>query len=194
MEKVVRSVALIGLVLAMAGVSNAAWTTTVYTAPVVSEVTLGQQYSWMVDSVQWNHEWVIPTDADLVSISLIDADLVIQSQTTSSHTESVHANSLLNPSLGDLVNGVTPAFDVLPYVSVTDDSMTVHVALFQGGAGDWGYVTMDKSTLSLVYEITKNVWQDDPIPDPVSVPAPGAIVLCSLGAGLVGWLRKRGTV
>lgn len=202
MEKVVRGLFISLLVLVIGGAANAGWTTVVYDQAVSSEVALNSTYTWGAGgvgshyTVAWDHEWMIPSDVDVVSVDITAASLSIESQYTSDKTESVRLDSLGNPSLGDLVNGWTPAFDVLSYEDALDGDVTVYTKIFDV-YGQYGTVILKKSKLDLTYQITKQVWEDDPIPpDPPApiVPAPAAVVLSSLGAGLVGWLRRRGTV
>jgi hypothetical protein len=195
MEKVVKTLFLTLLLLAATGVASAGWTTDVYSQSVTSDVALNRSFQWGTNGVgshyttSWDHEWVIPSDPELVSITMTAASLAIESQYTSDKTESIRLDSLGNPSLGDLNNGWT-TFDVLSYAGVLDGDTTVYATLFDV-YGQYGTVILKNSRLDLTYEITRRVWEDDPIPEPPVVPAPAAVVLSSLGAGLVGWLRRR---
>jgi hypothetical protein len=197
MQKVVGAFLLAVCVLAMTGTVDAAWTTTVYNATRQSDVTLGQSYQWGTNGVgyqypvQWDHEWLIPSDPGFLSVELIGAGLTIQAQYASGKTETIRLGSTSNPNLGDLETGQN-SFNVLPYASELDGDVTVYAKLFVVCPVDYGTVVLDWSKLVLNYKITERVWKDDPIPQPPAVPAPAAVVLSSLGAGLVGWLRKRG--
>jgi len=199
MQKVVRTFLLALCVLAVSSPVNAAWTTTVYNATRQSDVTLGQSYTWGNNGVgwsygvHWDHNWLIPSDPDFLSVELVDADLTIQAQYASGKTETVHLGSAANPSLGNLENGQN-SFDVLSYASVLDGDVTVYAKLFAVCPVDFGTIILDWSKLTLEYKITERVWQDDPIPQPPAVPAPAAVILSGVGAALVGWLRKRGTM
>ncbi|MEN6337960.1 MAG: hypothetical protein ABFE01_27210 [Phycisphaerales bacterium] len=196
MQKVVGAFLLAVCVLATTGTADAAWTTSVYNLTRQSEVTVGS-YTWSNVGwsypVQWDHEWLIPSDPDFLSVELVGANLSIQTQYASGKTEIVRLGSTSNPNLGDLNDGLN-SFNVLPYASELDGDVTVYATLFAECPVDWGSTNLDWSKLVLNYKVTERVWQDDPIPQPPAVPAPAAVVLSSLGAGLVGWLRRRGMV
>jgi hypothetical protein len=186
----------------MGGAANAGWTTVVYNQTVVSEVALNAFYVWGANGVgwhygvSWDHEWMIPSDPDIVNLDITAASLAIESQYTSGTTETVRLDSQANPSLGNLADGWT-SFNILTYEPVLDGDVTVYVKLFDKAPDDYGPALLKKSKMEIEYEVTMRVWEDDPIPDPPevpAVPAPAAVVLCSLGAGLVGWLRRRGAV
>lgn len=196
MEKVVKALVVGLLVLGTVGVANAGWTTNVYNQTVTSPVTLNQSYTWSVVGsgywVQWDHLWTAPAiGGDIVAVDFQGADLTVVAAQANDKTATVHLGSQAAASLGDLQNGAN-LFNVDSYASLMDGSLTVYAKLFK--YPEFGTIILNSSSLEVEYQITERKWVDDPVPPAPVVPAPAAIILGSLGTGLVGWLRRRGIV
>jgi len=193
MEKVVKALVVTLLVLGTVGVANAGWTTTVYTTTVQSNVTLGQSYQWGTNGVgyqyqvQWEHLWTPPAiGGDITAVEFQSADLTVTATNANDKTATVHLGSPGAASLGDLQSGAN-LFDVDSYASLMDGSLSVYAKLF--ACNEWGTITLNSSKLDVVYKVTESTFVPDPAP---VVPAPAAVILSGVGAGLIGWLRRRG--
>lgn len=191
MKKVVKTLFLTLVVLGMATAANADFTTNVYQQ--VNTSPFGMTYNNYPDSpkqITWQFNWAVPTDV----VSITGATLKVNAESVDSDGSNNHDVYLNNKLVGRIDYGQAAhdtTFNLLPtFLADLDGSVDMKISLF---VGETFYDVSSKfnwSSLSVDYLVD----EPEPPQPPAAVPAPAAIILCSLGTGLVGWLRRRGTV
>lgn len=191
MEKIVKGTILTLMVLVAAGVANADYTTTVYSTQNTAPFGGASYDTWTTPQVTWSFNWTAPSDG---IATVTGATVVVQAKDVDSPGFETHKLYLNDQYLGDLQYGADGAVIDSSFVvpgtlfSQLDGSVDMKLAMFTDNNSYTQYVTiLNSANLGVAYSV------DTPEPPvPPVVPAPGAVILCGLGAGLVGWIRKRG--
>lgn len=200
MKNVGKALFLTLLVLGAAGTASADFTTTVYGTVVPSSAfpATFENYIGSPGQLSWAFDW----SADLAVLAaqgvptVTSASLVVAGTSIASDVK--HLVYLNGDLVGQINSGTgNTTFNLLPdYLADLDGSVNMSIQLFVDSRyNKVGYRvdTFNSSSLTLGYFVDVPEPPVPPVPpQPPVVPAPAAVVLSSLGAGLVGWLRKRG--
>jgi hypothetical protein len=200
MEKIVKGTMLTLMVLAAAGVANADYTDTVFrnwtTAPLGGAEY--NNYPTSPSQLTWSWNWTTELAGFIAdgTPTITDATIVVNASGVAAGGDENHDLYLDGDLVGRLNYGsaaTDTTFVLSPALlaKLQDGIADMSLSLFVGNT-TWydAYSKFNSASITIHYSIDE---PDPPVP-PVTpvVPAPGAVILCGLGAGLVGWIRKRG--
>jgi hypothetical protein len=192
MMKMLRTMAIVASAIVFASSAQAAWVSDTFTQTLAADGVEMPNFQMTGSTINYDFA-VAYTDTTNLQIDSAVLDVVSKGadngngNTNELYTVSIGATTR-GPLLGHDYDWVPTTFTGLEGLMPTADGpLTVSIA----GTLDLGFVVYDSSTLTIGYRY--EVPGADPQEsgtDPV-VPAPSAIILCSLGTGMVGWVRRR---